>query len=143
MPLCKASAVCLYKTTAPLLLNLAAVLIDAELRYSATELEMLAVVHCVEKWHVYVEGREVHIYTDHKPNTFFNTTRMQSRRAARWLEKLQQYQLQWHYKPGPQNVVVDALSRHPVVDMPVVALAVLRSTSRLRKLVDSLLCVCH
>jgi len=62
---------------------------------------------------------------------------MQSRRAARWLEKLQQYQLQWHYKPGPQNVVADALSRHPVIDRPVVALAVLRSTSRLRKLVDS------
>jgi hypothetical protein len=112
-------------------------LIDAELRYSATELEMLAVVHCVEKCSVYVEGREVHIYTDHKPNTFFNTTRMQSRRAARWLEKLQQNQLQWHYKPGPQNVVADALSRHPVVDRPVVALAVLRSTSLLRKLVDS------
>jgi hypothetical protein len=112
-------------------------LIDAELRYSATELEMLAVVHCVEKWRVYVEGREVHIYTDHKPNTFFDTTKMQSRRAARWLEKLQQYQLQWHYKPGPQNVVADALSRHPVVDRPVVALVILRSASRLRKLVDS------
>jgi hypothetical protein len=112
-------------------------LIPAEVRYSATELEMLAVVYCIEKWRVYVEGRDVHIYTDHKPNTFFDTTNMQSRRAARWLEKLQQYQLQWHYKPGPQNVVADALSRHPVFGRPVVALAVLRSASKLRKLVDS------
>jgi hypothetical protein len=112
-------------------------LIDAETRYSATELEMLAVVYCVEKWRVYIEGREVHVYTDHKPNTFFNTTNMLSRRATRWLDNLQQYQLAWHYKPGPQNVVADALSRHPVVSKPVVALIVLRSASKLRKLADS------
>jgi hypothetical protein len=62
---------------------------------------------------------------------------MQSRRAARWLEKLQQYSLQWHYKPGSLNVIADALSRHPAVDKPVVALAVLRSSSKLRKLADS------
>jgi hypothetical protein len=112
-------------------------LIDAELRYSATELEMLAVVYCVEKWRCYIEGREVLVYTDHKPNTFFATTKMQSRRAARWLEKLQQYQLQWHYKPGPQNVVADALSRHPTDGRPIVALAVLRSVSLQRRLTDS------
>ena len=112
-------------------------LIDAKTRYSATELEMLAVVYCVEKWRVYIEGREVHVYTDHKPNTFFNTTNMLSRRATRWLDNLQQYQLAWHYKPGPQNVVADALSRHPVVRKPVVALIVLRSASKLRKLADS------
>jgi hypothetical protein len=112
-------------------------LIPAELRYSATELEMLAVVYCIEKWRCYVEGREVQLYTDHKPNTFFDTTNMQSRRASKWLEKLQQYSLQWHYKPGPQNVVADALSRHPVVDRPVVALAVLRSASAHTKLADS------
>jgi hypothetical protein len=77
------------------------------------------------------------VYTDHKPNTFFATTKMQSRRAARWLEKLQQYQLQWHYKPGPQNVVADALSRHPTDGRPIVALAVLRSASLQRRLTDS------
>lgn len=41
---------------------------------------------------------------------------MQSRRSARWLEALQGYRLKWNYKPGKQNVVADALSRHPVVD---------------------------
>jgi hypothetical protein len=111
-------------------------LIDAELRYSATELEMLAVppvVYCVEKWRCYIEGGEVLVYTDHKPNTFFGTTKMQSRRSARWLEKL----LQWHHKPGPQNVVADALSRHPTDNRPIVATIVLRSTSVQRKLTDS------
>jgi hypothetical protein len=77
---------------------------------------MLAVVYCVKKWRCYIEGRAVSVFTDHKPNTFFDTNTMQSRRAARWLEALQGHRLQWNYKPGKQNVVADALSRHPVVD---------------------------
>lgn len=109
----------------------------AELNYSATELEMLAVVYCIEKWRCYVEGREIQVYTDHKPNTYFDTTNMQSRRAAKWLEKLQQYKLQWNYKPGSQNVVADALSRHPAITRPVVAFATLRFVSTLAKLMDS------
>ena len=89
-------------------------LTSAELNYSPTELEMLAVVYCIKKWRCYIEGRDVQVYTDHKPNTFFDTSSMQTRRAARWLDELQGYRLTWNYKPGPQNVVADALSRHPV-----------------------------
>jgi hypothetical protein len=88
----------------------------AESRYSPTELEMLAVVHCVKTWRCYIEGKEVHVYTDHKPNTTFVSNPMLSRRQARWTEELQSYNLQFHYKPGAQNVVADALSRYPVGD---------------------------
>jgi hypothetical protein len=97
-------------------------LTPAERNYSPTEpshvdeLEMLAVVYCVNKWRCYIEGRDVSVFTDHKPNTFFDTSTMQSRRAARWLETLQGHRIKWNYKPGKQNVVADALSRHPVVD---------------------------
>jgi hypothetical protein len=87
---------------------------DAEKSYSPTELEMLAVVYCVQKWRCYIEGRDINVYTDHKPNTYFDTSGMQTRRAARWLDELQGYRLNWNYKPGPQNTVADALSRHPV-----------------------------
>jgi hypothetical protein len=55
------------------------------------------------------------VYTDHKPNVFFDTTNMQSRRSARWLEALQGYCLKWNYKPGARNVVADAFNRHPAV----------------------------
>jgi hypothetical protein len=91
-------------------------LTPAERNYSPTELEMLAVVYCVKKWRCYIEGRDVNVFTDHKPNTFFDTNTMQSRRSARWLEALQGYRLKWNYKPGKQNVVADALSRHPAVE---------------------------
>lgn len=87
---------------------------SAEGRYPPTELEMLAVVHCIKTWRCYIEGKEVHVYTDHKPNTTFVSNPMLTRRQARWTEELQSYNLQFHYKPGAQNVVADALSRYPV-----------------------------
>lgn len=34
---------------------------------------MLAVVYCVKKWRCYIEGRDVNVFTDHKPNTFIDT----------------------------------------------------------------------
>jgi hypothetical protein len=86
----------------------------SERNYAPPELEMLAVVHCIKVWRCYIEGKDVHVYTDHKPNTTFTTNPHLSRRQARWADELMSYNIQWHYKPGPQNTVADALSRHPV-----------------------------
>jgi len=91
---------------------------SAESRYPATEIEMLAVVHCLKAWRCYIEGKEVHVYTDHKPNTTFVSNPMMTRRQARWLDELQAYNIQFHYKAGAENVVADALSRHPVGEAP-------------------------
>jgi len=100
---------------------------SAESRYSPTELEMLAVVHCCKVWRCYIEGRDVHVYTDHKPNTYLSTQNMLNRRQARWVELLQGHNIQWFYKPGPLNPA-DGPSRSPVNDAPPdsVLVAVLR-----------------
>ena len=90
---------------------------SAESRYSPTELEMLAVVHCCKIWRCYIEGRDVHVYTDHKPNTYLSTQAMLNRRQARWVELLQGHSIQWFYKPGAQNPA-DGPSRSPVNDAP-------------------------
>lgn len=86
----------------------------AERNYSATDLEMLAVVYTVRKWRCYIEGREARVFTDHKPNTFFDSANMLSRTQARWVEALQGFRLQWNYKPGISNIA-DPLSRNPVL----------------------------
>jgi hypothetical protein len=89
-------------------------LIPAERNYTPTEIEMLAVVHCCKKWRCYIEGRDVRVYTDHKPNISFDAvTTMPSKRQAKWIELLQSHRLQWHYTPGAKNIA-DPLSRHPV-----------------------------
>jgi hypothetical protein len=85
----------------------------AEEHYSPPELEMLAVVHCCKVWRCYIEGRDVHVHTDHKPNVTFDTVNMANRRHARWLEALQGHQLVWHYIKGEHNIA-DSLSRNPV-----------------------------
>ena len=90
---------------------------SAESRYSPTELEMLAVVHCCKVWRCYIEGRDVHVYTDHKPNTYLSTQTMLNRRQARWVELLQGHNIKWFYKPGAQNPA-DGPSRNPVHDAP-------------------------
>jgi hypothetical protein len=88
-------------------------LTPAEINYTTTEQEMLAVIHALQTWRCYLEGIPFRIVTDHCPNTYFSTQPTLSRRQARWSEYLQQYNFEWVYKPGPQNVVADALSRQP------------------------------
>jgi hypothetical protein len=102
----------------------------AELNYSATELEMLAVVHCIKAWRCYIEGKDVHVYTDHKPNVSFVTNPGMTRRQARWVEELQSYNIHWHYKPGAQNVVADALSRHPADSSKVLVASMINADRR-------------
>jgi hypothetical protein len=85
----------------------------SECNYSPTDLEMLAIVYCCQKWRCYIEGRDVHVHTDHKPNVTFDTVNMANRRHARWLEALQGHRLTWHYLKGVDNIA-DSLSRNPV-----------------------------
>ena len=86
----------------------------AELNYTVTEKEMLAVVHALRVWRCYLEGAEFTVFTDHVSNTFFQTQPNLSRRQARWSEFLQRFGVfKWEYRKGERNVA-DALSRGDV-----------------------------
>lgn len=85
----------------------------AERNYSATEQELLAVVHALRTWRCYLEGaKAVTLVTDHRPLTFLSSQQTLSRRQARWSEFLQRFDCQWVYRPGRLNVA-DPLSRQP------------------------------
>jgi len=105
-------------------------LIPAEENYAPTELEMLAVDHCCKVWRCYIEGRKTIVFTDHKPNTSYSSQHMTTRRHARWLDRLQGFDLEWRYTPGEENIA-DGLSRHPY-DAPVIG-AILTGHQRTRK----------
>lgn len=89
-------------------------LIPAECNYSPTEIEMLAIDHCCKVFRCYIEGRKCFVYSDHEPNTTFPTMQMPTRRHARWLERLQGFDLEWKYIKGENNIA-DGLSRNPSV----------------------------
>lgn len=86
----------------------------AEINYSTTEKEALAVVYAVQKWQLYLLGARVIIKTDHKALEFLMTCKLTNSRLTRWsLLVLQQFDLTIKYIPGIENKVADSLSRHP------------------------------
>jgi hypothetical protein len=53
----------------------------------------------------------MHIYTDHKSIKYLFTQPDLNMRQRRWLELINDYELEVHYHPSKANVVADALSR--------------------------------
>jgi hypothetical protein len=95
----------------------------AEQNYHTTERELLAVVHCLQKWNVYMRGNSDSIIeTDHAANTYFQTKASLSSREARWLETLSSFPGKWVYKPGQTNIA-DPLSRMPTFYMNFIGLS--------------------
>ena len=88
-------------------------LTGAESRYSNIEHEALGIIHGLEKFHHYCFGRNVIIFTDHKPliAIFKKDVATLSQPIQRIMLKIYQYHLQIIYKPGPQIFIADWLSR--------------------------------
>lgn len=85
----------------------------AEQNYPTHELELLAVVHALKTWRYYLDGSHFIVYTDHATLQHFPTQPKLTRRQARWMELLQEYDFDFKYKRGSDNIVPDALSRRP------------------------------
>jgi len=85
----------------------------AEMNYATHEKEALSIVHALRIWRHYLFGRHFKIVTDHDPLRHLDTQSKLSPRQARWMELLQEHDYEIMYKPGKQNVVADALSRRP------------------------------
>jgi hypothetical protein len=87
---------------------------DAELNYSPSDIEMLAVIASLTEWRCYLEGAEFTIVTDHQPNAYLDvaTNAHTIKRRARWLSISCGYQYKWCYRPGRINVA-DPISRAP------------------------------
>jgi hypothetical protein len=82
-----------------------------EEQYPTHDLELLAVVHMLNVWSHYRLGNLVYIYTDHKSLKYLFTQPDLNMRQRRWLELVNDYELEIHYHHGKANVVANALSR--------------------------------
>ena len=71
---------------------------DAEKNYPIHELELLAVVHALRTWRCCLEGSKFRVNSDHLNLKYLTTQRNLSPRQARWMETLQRFDLDIHYK---------------------------------------------
>lgn len=86
---------------------------SAEVNYSTTEKELLAIIYAITKLRTYLVGQKFVVITDHKGLTFLNTTQYLNSRLIRWSLLLQQYDFEVEYSKGVDNIVADFFSRNP------------------------------
>ncbi|XP_067212248.1 uncharacterized protein [Linepithema humile] len=84
---------------------------SAEAKYHSFELEMLAVLKAIERFHIYLYGLEFTLVTDcHALAYAINKTHLNPR-IARWTLRLQNYRFKVVHRAGHKMAHVDALSR--------------------------------
>ena len=87
-------------------------LIPAEKNYATTDLECLAVIWAVQKFHKYLfSSIPFKIVTDHSALKTLKTAKIPKGRRARWIMELQQYDFTIEHRSGKKNANADALFR--------------------------------
>ena len=85
----------------------------SEKTFSPIEKALLAQVFGVERNHQFVYGRKIVLWSDHKPvGTISKKPQATApKRLQRLLLRLQRYDFEIRYKPGPEMYLSDTLSR--------------------------------
>ena len=85
----------------------------SETHYSTFDRELLAVYLAIKHFRHFIEGREFHVRTDHKPLTFAlgARTNHHSPRQIRQLDFISQFTSDLRHIKGSENAAADALSR--------------------------------
>ncbi|KAJ9541977.1 hypothetical protein OSB04_028483 [Centaurea solstitialis] len=84
---------------------------DAQINYTTTEKELLAVVFAFEKFRSYLMGTKVIVHTDHSALKYLISKKDAKPRLIRWVLLLQEFDLEIIDRKGTNNQVADHLSR--------------------------------
>ena len=85
-------------------------LLPRETRYSTIERECLAIVWAIQKFQVYLYGKQFVLQTDHKPLVYLHRSKVSNSRLMHWALQLQPYKFTIQAIKGSHNVGADYLS---------------------------------
>nr|XP_009768428.1 PREDICTED: uncharacterized protein LOC104219438 [Nicotiana sylvestris] len=83
----------------------------AQMNYTMTEQELLAIVYAFEKFWAYLLGSKLIVYTDHAALHYLIEKKDAKPRLIWWVLLLQEFDFEVKDRKGTQNQVVDHLSR--------------------------------
>jgi RNase H-like domain found in reverse transcriptase len=89
--------------------------LDTELNYDTHDKELMAIYEAFKAWKHHLVGTEVliDVVMDHKNLEYFCTTRILSRRQARWSTFLSRFNMVIRFCPGRLGTKPDALTHWP------------------------------
>nr|GFB08362.1 reverse transcriptase domain-containing protein [Tanacetum cinerariifolium] len=95
------------------------IMTEAQIHYTTTEKEMLAVVYASEKFRPYLVLSKSIVYTDHSALKYLLSKQDAKPRLLRWVLLLQEFDITIRDKKGYENLAADHLSRleNPHKDM--------------------------
>ncbi|GFU72564.1 retrovirus-related Pol polyprotein from transposon 17.6 [Trichonephila clavipes] len=85
-----------------------------EINYTITELECLAIIDSLDKFHCYLHGSHFTVHTDHNALVWLKNFKNPTARLFRWSLKVSMYDFDIKYKKGSTNVEADMLTRNPI-----------------------------
>jgi hypothetical protein len=77
------------------------------------ERELLAIVHALKHFQAYIEGSPILVRTDHESLKYFKSQRHINRHLARFVDEIKFFNTHIIYRPGPEQMAADVLSRKP------------------------------
>jgi len=82
-----------------------------QMRWSTIEREAYAVMFALRKFRNFIFTTKTTILSDHSPLLYLRECAPRSAKLTRWALGLQEFDIDWKYRPGPKNQAADCLSR--------------------------------